>query len=214
MDGPVAPAEAFVPWNKGRGVGQKSALSPEEVGVIKTVLGNKNRLRDLALFSVALDTLLRASDVLALRVGDLQDAGGGIRDKLTILQKKTNRTLPVELSEATRATLGHWLAVSGKAPADFLFTSLRARPGTPSKPLTRRHYAGLVKQWAALVGIQDTAVFSTHSLRRTRAAHIYDQSKDLEAVRQVLGHKSLGSTSAYLGVDQERALDVARKYQL
>src|SRR4051812_21337986 len=121
--------ETRAPWNKGRAPGQKRALSPEEVGIIKTVLCNKERLRDLALFSVALDTLLRASDVLALRVSDLQDAGGDIRDKLTIQQKKTGRTLPVELYEATRATLGRWIAVSGKGPADFLFTSLRARPG-------------------------------------------------------------------------------------
>ena len=87
-------------------------------------------------------------------------------------------------------------------------------PGTASKPLTRRHYAHLVKQWAEMIGIEDLEKFSTHSLRRTRAAHIYDCTKDLEAVRRVLGHKSLAATSAYLGSDDAKALDVADNYHL
>jgi hypothetical protein len=55
------------PWSKGRAQGQKEPLTPEQVGAIKLILANKGRRRDLALFSVALDTLLRASDVLSMR---------------------------------------------------------------------------------------------------------------------------------------------------
>lgn len=201
-------------WNKGRAQGQKRPLTPEQVGVIKLVLDTKGRLRDLALFSLALDTLLRASDLLALRVGDVQDTNGGIRAVLAIQQQKTSQTLRVEVSDPTRATLAKLIADTGKAPTDFLFTAVKPPPGRPSKPLTRRHYAHLVKQWAALVGIDDPAAFSTHSLRRTRAAYIYKETKNLEAVRRVLGHKSLAATSAYLGIDDAMALDVARKFQL
>jgi site-specific recombinase XerD len=51
-------------------------------------------------------------------------------------------------------------------------------------------------------------------LRRTRAAFIYEQTKDLEVVRQVLGHKSLAATQAYLGVNEAKAHDIAGKYRL
>ena len=67
MDGAIAP------WNKGRAQGQKRPLTPAQVGVVKEVLSNSGRLRDLALFSLALDTLLRASALLALRVKRLKD---------------------------------------------------------------------------------------------------------------------------------------------
>ncbi len=202
------------PWNKGRAQGQKEPLTPEQVGAIKLILANQGRRRDLALFSVALDTLLRASDLLSMRVVDVQDASTSIRSSFPIRQKKTGRVIQVEMSDTTRRTLGEWIAESGKEPDDFLFTAAKATPGKPSKPLSRRRYASLVKQWAALVGISDPAKFSTHSLRRTRAAYIYRETKNLEAVRRVLGHRSLGATSAYLGVDDAIALDVARKFQL
>lgn len=202
------------PWNKGRAQGQKRPLTPEQVGAIKLILANKGRLRDLALFAVALDTLLRASDLLALRVADVLEAGGGVRASLAIQQKKTNQVLPVEISETTRSTVARWITEARKRPEDYLFTGERVISGKLAKPLTRRHYAHLVKQWAALAGLNDPAAFSTHSLRRTRAAYIYRETKNLEAVRRVLGHKSLAATSAYLGIDDAMALDVARRFQL
>ncbi len=201
------------PWNKGRAQGQKRPLTPAQVVVVKEVLATSGRLRDLVLFSLALDTLLRASDLLALRVNDVQDAAGGIRTGLAVQQRKTNRSLPVTLSDSTQATIATFIAAAGKGPADYLFAGRMLRR-TPAQPLTRRHYGRLVKEWALLVGIQDAAAFSTHSLRRTRAAYIYKETRNLEAVRRVLGHRSLGATSAYLGIDDAEALDVARKFQL
>ena len=54
------------PWNKDHAQGQRRALSPAQVRRIKEILAEKGRLRDLALFSLALDTLLRASDLLGV----------------------------------------------------------------------------------------------------------------------------------------------------
>jgi hypothetical protein len=48
------------PWNKGKSVGQKAPFSPREVQTIKQILENDGNLRDLALFSVGIDTMLRA----------------------------------------------------------------------------------------------------------------------------------------------------------
>lgn len=205
----------YIPPNKGRAQGQKKKLSPKEVEAVKTYLTNKGWVRDLALFSMALDTLLRASDLLGLRVSDVQDAGGNIRCDFSVKQRKIKSTLPVRLHETTRAIVAKLIAEKGKGPSDFLFTSHIARPEAPSRPLTRRHYANLVKKWAKLVGIEDIQKFSTHSLRRTRAAHIYEKTNnDLETVRRVLGHKSLSATSAYLGSDDTKALDVADDHHL
>ncbi len=99
-----------------------------------------------------------------------------------------------------------------KLPDDFVFTGLKA----PNlfRPLTRRQYVQQVKKWARLARIRDAHRYATHSLRRTRAAYIYEQTRNIEAVRQLLGHASLGSTSAYLNIDKKRALDIGRRYEL
>jgi integrase len=206
--------EAKRPWNKDHAQGQRRALTPAQVRRIKEVLAEKGRLRDLALFSLALDTLLRASDLLALRVSDVQEGSGTIRAELAIRQRKTAETLPVALSDGTRDVVARLIRDKGKRPGDFLFTADGNRKPKAPAPLNRRSYGQLVKKWCVIAHVDDPAMFSTHSLRRTRAAHIYENTRNLEAVRRVLGHKSLGATSAYLGIDNQMALDVARKFQL
>ncbi len=59
------------PWNKGKAVGQKAPFTPEQVYIIRQLLHAEGHLRDLALFNTAIDTLLRASDLLTLKVEDV-----------------------------------------------------------------------------------------------------------------------------------------------
>jgi site-specific recombinase XerC len=51
-------------------------------------------------------------------------------------------------------------------------------------------------------------------LRKTKASAIYDATKNVEAVRQLLGHSSVAATSAYLGIEQAKALDVAKAHNM
>jgi len=59
----------LVPWNKGKIVGQKAPLKHQEIWAIRIRLQLSGNLRDLALFNLAIDSKLRACDLLALRVG-------------------------------------------------------------------------------------------------------------------------------------------------
>ena len=67
----------------------------------------------------------------------------------------------------------------------------------------------LVKGWLELLGVVADD-YSTHSLRKTKASAIYEATKNVEAVRQLLGHASVAATSAYLGIEQAKALDIAK----
>ncbi len=60
-----------VPWNKGKIVGQKAPLKLREIWAIRVRLQLRSNLRDLALFNLAIDSKLRASDLLGLRVFDI-----------------------------------------------------------------------------------------------------------------------------------------------
>ena len=71
----IESASKNVPWNKGKIVGAKPPLRPKHVWSIRTKLQVEGRLRDLALFNVAIDSKLRGCDVVALKVDDIAPNG-------------------------------------------------------------------------------------------------------------------------------------------
>ena len=77
-------------WNKGLKIGKKDALTPEQVKRIRGVLAKRNALghRDLALFSAAIDTMLKGQDLLELHVREVQDRNGSIRSIIKVSQKR------------------------------------------------------------------------------------------------------------------------------
>jgi hypothetical protein len=83
------------PWNKGRLIGQKRPLKPKDVWAIRVRLQLQGRKRDLALFNLAIDSKLRGCDLVRLQVDDVC-AGGRVRDRGTVIQKKTGR--PVQFA--------------------------------------------------------------------------------------------------------------------
>lgn len=70
-----------------------------------------------------------------------------------------------------------------------------------------------MKSWSDLARI-DPKRHSTHSMRRTKPAVIYDKTQNLAACQHLLGHKNIGSTAHYLGVDQRKALDLAKRIKV
>jgi hypothetical protein len=76
-----------IPWNKGKIIGAKPPLRPKHVWSIRTKLQVAGRVRDLALFNVAIDSKLRGCDVVALKFDDIAP-GGYSADRATVWQKK------------------------------------------------------------------------------------------------------------------------------
>jgi integrase len=77
-------------WNKGVEIGQKGALTPDQVRRIRQVLARRggSGLRDLALFSVAIDTMLHGPELLNLTVKDVQRPDGAIRSVIKIARPR------------------------------------------------------------------------------------------------------------------------------
>ena len=97
-----------IPWNKGKLVGQKLPLKLQEIWAIRIRLQLDNRRRDLALFNLAIDSKLRACDLLSLRVSDVL-VGGRIGSRAMIMQRKTQRRVQFEITARTRETVGDWI---------------------------------------------------------------------------------------------------------
>jgi hypothetical protein len=89
------------PWNKGLLVGQKKPLQPKHVWSIRVRLEIARMWRDLALFNLAIDSKLRACDLVKLRIDEVC-SGPMVRDRATVVQKKTGRPVQFEITEQTK----------------------------------------------------------------------------------------------------------------
>jgi len=204
---PVSPIRPE-PWNKGRLIGQKLPLKPKDVWSIRVQLQLLGSKRDLALFNLAIDSKLRGCDLVTMKVRDVC-IGGRVRERTTIVQRKTSRPVQFEITEQTRTAISQWLDKL-QAPADgYLFTSRISA----SSHLSTRQYARIVENWVESAGLDSTG-YGTHSMRRTKAAQIYRKTGNLRAVQLLLGQTKLESTVRYLGIEVEDALTISEQVEL
>jgi integrase len=191
------------PWNKGKLVGQKAPLKLKEIWAIRIRLQVDAKHRDLALFNLAIDSKLRASDLLKLKVSDVSQ-GNQVASRAMVMQKKTGQPVQFEITKQTRQAVSQWIRRANLSSADYLFPSRIYR----SQHLSTRQYARIVESWIASIGLSPIA-YGTHSLRRTKASLIYKRTKNLRAVQLLLGHRKLESTVRYLGIEVDDALEMA-----
>src|SRR6266566_6629614 len=88
-------------WNKGKLVGQKAPFKLKEIWSIRVRLQMQDRLRELALFDLGIDSKLRACDLLSLRVRDVCH-GDRVTARAIVLQQKTQRPVQFEITPPTR----------------------------------------------------------------------------------------------------------------
>ena len=192
-------------WNAGTMVGAKRPLKPRDVWAIRFFLDEHQRLRDRALFDLAIDSKLRGCDIVKMKIGDIVTSGA-IRNRATVMQQKTKRPVQFELMTEARNTLLNWLNRRGGSLDDFIFPSRSNYMGH----LSTRQYARLVDEWVGAVGL-NVHEYGTHSMRRTKASLIYKATGNLRAVQILLGHSNIENTVRYLGVDIDDALALAER---
>ena len=203
MDRADTGTEKRTAWNAGRTVGAKRALKPRQIWEIRFFLNQHRRVRDRALFDLAIDSKLRGCDIVSMKICDLV-SGGQIRSRAMIVQQKTKRPVQFELLTDARASLLAWLERRGGSLDDFVFPSRIDH----ADHLSTRQYARLVDEWVTGIGLP-RAEYGTHSLRRTKASIIYKATGNLRAVQILLGHSKIENTVRYLGVDIDDALALA-----
>ncbi|WP_318152599.1 tyrosine-type recombinase/integrase [Halomonas sp. M4R1S46] len=196
------------PWNKGKLVGHKTPLRLKDIWAIRVRLQLAEKIRDLALFELAIDSKLRACDLVTLRVRDVAH-GDHVSSRAIIMQRKTHRPVQFEITEQTRDALDTWIRRAQLRNEDYLFPSRLSR----LDHLSTRQYARTVKDWVASIGL-DPSAYGTHTLRRKKASLIYRRTKNLRAVQLLLGHTKLESTVRYLGIEVDDALEMAEQTEV
>jgi integrase len=97
-------SRTYTPWNKGKLVGQKLPLKLKEIWAIRVRLQLYNKIRELALFNLAIDSKLRCCDLVQLKVKDIAHGTHALK-RAIVLQQKTKKPVQFEITEQTRASL-------------------------------------------------------------------------------------------------------------
>lgn len=197
-------------WNAGRAVGPRTAFTSAEIAVLTERLQKTKALHDLALLTTGVDTMLRASDLLQLRVRDVARSDGTIRERLIWRQQKTGANVSPTLTSTAQHHMLRWVLASDKAPQAYLFTGTKARDAAP---ITASTWRRKVKGWAALIGLDPTD-YSSHSIRRTKAVHMYREGCPVADISKLLGHRSTEATMHYLGLTAEHLHAQAIRYDI
>lgn len=155
--------------------------------------------RDLLLFTIGINTALRISDILQLKVGDFDG------DYLVVKERKTGKARRIRVNKSVKQAIRKLTPADAK-PSDWLFPSRKGNPDGTSRPVSR------VQAWRILNAAADRAgidvSFGTHSLRKTFAYHAYKSGVDIALLMRLLNHASQRETLRYIGIEQETVDDV------
>jgi integrase/recombinase XerD len=158
--------------------------------------GDLQDVRDLAMLEVLYATGLRVSELVALKLKDVNLDAGYL---LTLGKGEKERLVP--MGESARAATTEYLQTARlKAdPATGCEVLFLSRLG---KGMTRQSFWNIIKKRAMAAGIRKT--ISPHSLRHSFATHLLENGADLRSVQIMLGHADLSSTQIYTHVTRER----------
>ena len=162
---------------------------------------NNQKLRDLAAAEIAYSGGLRISELHAIKLSDislstlqLKVLGKGNRERIVFLGKKALEALSTWLLIRNK-----WISKAGVEDCGYLFIA-------PSgKHIAKNHLGACMT--ALLKAHGSGNIGSTHALRHSFASHMYNKTKNIRSVQEMLGHKSLASTQVYILVDHETLIE-------
>jgi integrase len=181
----------------------KPIKSKEKVLDIQDYLKYKNE-RDYILFLIGVTTGYRAGDLVKLKVRDIKEALK--RGEFTIyegkkmnsknIREKNRKPRSVELLPKVAKILKEY--IRDKRDYEYMFQSRKGN----NQPIGVQAVSNILKNAAEYFGLYN---ISAHSMRKTYAYKIYiDSGCDIVAVKELLGHRSIEETKAYIGLDREK----------
>lgn len=155
---------------------------------VKTIL-KKQGMRNFVLFLLGINSGLRISDILKLKVSDVLR-----KQYIDIKEQKTNKNRRFPITESFRDELFEYIV--GKEPDEWLFPSQRGY-----KAITRIQAYRIINQACQKAGI--TEKIGTHTLRKTFGYHFYKKTKDIALLQSIFNHSAPSVTLRYIGINQD-----------
>jgi integrase len=162
----------------------------EEIEDMKESLRRWCSERDRFLFIIGINTGLRVSDIVKLKVKDVT------KERNIIIEQKTGKRRIITIKGQFRKEVDNY--IKGMDPDEYLFPSRRKDGKTPHITPTQA-YRQLVKA-GNMIDRQD---IGTHTMRKTFGYHHYKRNKDIAQLMEIFNHSSPSITKKYIGITQE-----------
>ncbi len=186
-------------------------LDNDEIRKVSEAFSGTFTIRNRCLFMLGVSVGGRISELIALKVDDVWQNNKPVKDLLFDLSivkgNEVSRAVPVNMDgrQAIEDLIAwHTEIYSDANPIRPLFPS---RNGQGSKPMTRIAAHNALKEAFGAAGLNGK--LGTHSLRKSYAQRLYEQTNDIYAVQEMLGHKSVVTTQRYLGVNYASVRDAS-----
>lgn len=185
----------------------------KKIAQIKNLLRGQQRYRDLLLFVVGINTALRISDLLTLRIGHFVDSQKRRKRRFTIHEQKRGKRHEGIINNSIREAHDEYLlAYHGIAddPDHFVFFNTKAK--NYRVPIGRGQAWKFITSICRDVGLRGN--YGTHSLRKTWGYHARLQGVDLALIMHKLNHSSISTTKRYLGITDDELEAVIQRLNL
>ncbi len=170
-----------------------------QIKMIKGNLFRQKNKRDYLLFVFGINSGLRIGDLLSLKLGDVKDSRGDLKDDLDIKEQKTGKTRKVFFNKQIKEALKYYLEKTDIFDLDrYLFTNEKSKK---NKPITRVRAYQLINEWCREVGIKHKV--GGHTLRKTFGYHLRMQGISIEQISSLLNHQNIKVTFRYIGISQD-----------
>ncbi|MBC9721081.1 MAG: site-specific integrase [Lactobacillus sp.] len=160
-----------------------------EIEDFRWALSRYTSMRDIFLFNLGINTGLRISDIVPLKVKDVRG-----KQHLFIVEKKTGKTKRFLLPRATREAIEEY--TRGMNDEDYLFPS---RKGT--NPISTTQAYRTMQKAAEALGRDD---IGTHTMRKTFGYHHYQKHKDVVTLQMLFNHSAPSITLKYIGITSDQ----------
>jgi len=172
----------------------------KKIEAMKKYLKRTN-LRDYLLFVLGINSGLRISDLLSLRVETVHHA-----DRVAIRERKTGKTKDFPLRLACKTAIQEYIKQSGLTTGP-LFPSRKGEGA-----LGRVQAYRILSESAKAIGINEAS--GTHTLRKTFEYHAYKQGVDVTRIQKLLNHSCPSETLRYIGITKDELDDIYFKLDL
>lgn len=160
----------------------------------------KRSYRDYFLFVMGINTGLRISDLLKLKVKDVKN-----KTHITIKENKTDKIKRFRINYDLQREIERY--IENMEEEEYLFKSRKT-----NKPIQRVQAYKILKDAAEKIGIEEE--IGTHTLRKTFGYHFYRQTKDIALLQELFNHSSPSITLRYIGINQDIIDNAIDKFTL
>jgi len=157
-----------------------------------------NNIRDKAIIVMFLNTGIRESELVNLKIGDIKD------EKIRIIGKG-NKERFIDMNNVVSSTLKQYLKVRANVETDIIFLSDK------KQGMCRRTVYNIVKKYCDKIKVKG---ISPHKLRHTFGAIMSEQNVSIQNIQEIMGHSNINTTKIYSHTTQKASKDAINKNPL